>query len=77
MVFSRCIWVMLLIGGCIGVVYQVFCCVALFLRYPVSTSVHIKQSSCPVFPAVTICNLNKFRYIFIKSNYLFGNQTQA
>lgn len=55
----KVIWLMILSAAVLGCSHQVWCCLNLYLQYPVVVNLNVDQTSKMAFPAVTICNLNR------------------
>lgn len=62
--FRKIIWMLVLVIGFTGCLYQICRFVKVYLQYPVIVNLQVDQQWNLVFPAVTVCNLNR-----MKKNY--------
>ena len=60
--FYRVIWTSVVIITTVAFVYQCQDLVRLYLRRPVRMTMTMSRQTPVVFPAVTICNQNAFRF---------------
>ena len=58
----RLVWLSLFVGGCALFVSQVVLSCVHFLSWPVSVDVKINYNESILFPVVTLCNINTFKY---------------
>ena len=58
----RLFWLSLFLCGCALFGFQVVGSMTYFLSWPVAVDVKINYNDTIVFPAITICNQNAFRY---------------
>ena len=66
----RILWLILFLG-CAGIlVVQVSTNVLYYLSWPMSVDVRINYNDSILFPAVTICNQNAFRYCVLCKFYI-------
>ena len=60
--YSRAIWVICVTTAMFLFVYQVADRTSVYFRYNTTVSVNIRYTKSVPFPAVTLCNINTFRY---------------
>ena len=60
--FHRLMWTSIVIITTVAFVYQCQDLVRLYMRRPVRITMTMSQQTPVVFPAITICNQNAFRY---------------
>ena len=58
----RVIWISIVVITTLVFAYQCQNLVRMYLRHPVRMTMTMSRQSPVVFPAVTICNQNAFRY---------------
>lgn len=58
----KVLWLLVLLVGLSGCTYEIYHFLSLYFQYPVVITLEVKNNWKLDFPAVTVCNLN--RYIF-------------
>lgn len=65
-IFRKFWWILVLIVGFSGSVYQVTMFLYHYLTYPVVVDLKVENKLVLDFPVVTVCNLNRMRQNFVK-----------
>ena len=70
---ERAFWMLIFIFAFIISVYQISRSIQDFLQYPTQTEVTLVNREKLIFPAVTICNTNPFRWSKLKNTSHWEN----
>lgn len=62
----RFLWLLVLVFGLLGCSYEVYRFLTLYFQYPVVITLEVENRWKLDFPAVTVCNLNRFVKFFFK-----------
>ena len=68
--YFRVIWIACVSAAMILFVYQVADRTLVYFDYNTTVSVKVRYTDVVPFPAVTVCNINTFRYVSLLKNNL-------